>query len=188
MYRFDENNENRQIPYPPYEQYIDATSTQQPEEDDEYEDDEDDDEEDVYDDDAETEAFLAKKRQAQILPPLFGGSNGQTQTSMPKAESLSVVRKLKGAVIAGSLVAFGILSALVASHTALASASQTPSSSGQDTNSGSNSITPSSGGNFFQQQQGGGYGFGNNGSSGSGSPNGGSGIGQSPSVSSSQAS
>lgn len=181
MHPFDDNSENRHIPYQPYSQYVDATSAQWP-------DDEDEEEEDVYDDDAETEAFLAKQSQAQTLPPLLRRSNVRAQTRMPKAEALSVVRKLKGVVIAGSLVLFGILSVLVTGHTVSASASQTTPNSNWDTNSGSNSTTPSSGGNYFRQQQGGGYGFGNNSNGRSDPQNGGSSFGQSPSVSGSQAS
>jgi hypothetical protein len=172
MSYFDENNEYRPMPYQSYGQYVDDTLAQSP--DSEYE----------YDDDAETEAFLAEKRSSRLRMSSAEKLNPPTQSRMPKAEALSIVRRLKGWVIAGSLVAFGLLSALVASHTVSASSQTTsPTTPGRDagTNAGSNSSSPSSGGGYFQQQQGGGYGFGNN-------THNGSGFGRSSSVSGSQAS
>ncbi len=73
-----------------------------------------------------------------------------------KAESLAFVRKCKKWLLAGSVVAFGILSGLTAGHViGTASNQATPASNTPAT-------SPSSGGGFFQQQQqGGGYGFGN---------------------------
>ncbi len=76
-----------------------------------------------------------------------------------KAESLAFVRKCKKWLVAGSVVAFGILSGLTAGHVIGTTSNQaTPASNTPAT-------SPSSGGDFFQQQQGqqqqgGGYGFG----------------------------
>jgi hypothetical protein len=168
MSHFNEDNEYDQTPYQPYMEYVDTTHTQPP--DSEYE----------YDDDAETEAFLAQQRSARFSVPMPGKLDARAQSRMPKAEALNVVYKLKGLIIAGSLVVFGLLSVLVASHSVSASSQATPTTT-PGTNAGTNSGSPSTGGNYFQQQQGGGYGFGN-------PANNGSGFGNSSSVSGSQAS
>jgi len=85
---------------------------------------------------------------------------------MSKAEALIVVNRCKRWLIAGALVAFGMLSALVAGHVVGATSNQTKPASNNQTKPASNTPTTSSSsdGNFFQQQQGegyGGYGFGN---------------------------
>lgn len=170
MSRFADNDQYEEPPYQTYVEYSNLPLAQPP--DSEYE----------YDDDAETEAFLAQQRSSRFKISMAGKLNPQPQSRMPKAEALNVVRKLKGTLIASSLVAFGLLSALVATHTVSAS-SQAPytANPGSDagTNSGTSSSSPSAGGNYFQHQSGGGYGFGNNNRSG---------FGQSPAVSGSQAS
>lgn len=77
------------------------------------------------------------------------------QQRMSKAEALEFVDRCKRWLIAGSIVAFGILGGLVAGQLAGTSSSQAaPGPSTSPT-------TPSSGGYFQQQQGGGGYGFGN---------------------------
>lgn len=78
-----------------------------------------------------------------------------TQLRMSKAEALEFVDACKKWLIAGSIIVFGLLSGLVAAHaTGVTSSQATPSSTSPAT-------SPSSGGNYFQQQQGGSN-FGNN--------------------------
>ncbi len=76
-----------------------------------------------------------------------------------KAEVLAFVHECKKWLVAGSVIAFGILGGLVAGHAVGTTSNQaTPASNAPAT-------SPSSGGGFFQQQPGqqqqGGYGFGN---------------------------
>src|SRR6266581_1437801 len=76
-----------------------------------------------------------------------------------KAEALAFVHECKKWLVAGSVIAFGLLGGLVAGHVILTTSNQaTPASNAPAT-------SPSSGGGFFQQQPGqqqqGGYGFGN---------------------------
>jgi len=89
--------------------------------------------------------------------PMRPGRPAQAQARqqrMSKAEALAFVDQCKRWLIAGSIVAFGILGGLVAGQLAGTSSSQ--AAPGPNTSP----TTPSSGG-YFQQQQGGGYGFGN---------------------------
>lgn len=90
----------------------------------------------------------ARPSQAAPVPP-----------RMSKSEALTFVRTCKKWLLAGSVIAFGILGGLVAGHVTGTTSNQvTPASNAPAT-------SPSSGGGFFQQQQGqqqgGGYGFGN---------------------------
>lgn len=170
MSRFDERDQFEGMPYRPYIEHVDTTLVQPPD--------------GEYDDDAETEAFLAEQRPSRFKTFTSEKLNVPSQSRMPKTEALSIVRRLKGTIIAGSLVAFGLLSALVATHTVSASSqptSTTPTTPNNSAGTTPGSSSPSSGGSYFQQQQGGGYGFGNN-------ANNGSGFGRSSSVSGSQAS
>jgi hypothetical protein len=91
----------------------------------------------------------------------------RSSSRMSKAEALTIVRRCKRWLIAGSLVAFGVLSALVASHVVGSTSDQAPSASNsQVTPPANGQITSStSDGGFFEQPQpqlqlGGGYGFG----------------------------
>jgi len=82
---------------------------------------------------------------------------------LSKAEALTFVGKCKKWLIAGSIVAFGILSGVVAGHAVGSTSNQaTPASNGGPTTSSSNGSTtsPSNNGSFLQQQ--GGSNFGNN--------------------------
>ena len=87
---------------------------------------------------------------------------------MSKAEALTIVRRCKKWLIAGSLVAFGIVSALVTGHVVgTTSVQATPASNNQITPTSNAPATSSSDGSFFQQPQQlqggeyGGYSFGN---------------------------
>ena len=77
-----------------------------------------------------------------------------------KAEVLAFVHECKKWLVAGSVIAFGILGGLIAGHAVGTTSNQaTPASNTPAT-------SPSTGGGFFQkpgqqQQGGGGYGFGN---------------------------
>ena len=78
-----------------------------------------------------------------------------TQPRLSKAEALEFVDTCKKWLIAGSIVAFGVLSGLIAAHaTGVTSRQATPASNSPAT-------SPSSGGGYFQQQPGGGSNFGN---------------------------
>ncbi len=83
--------------------------------------------------------------------PAYSSRSTPVSPRLSKAEALEFVRTCKKWLIAGSIVVFGVLSGLVAAHvtgvTSAAPASNTPATS------------PSTGGGFFQQQQGG-YNFG----------------------------
>lgn len=75
---------------------------------------------------------------------------------MSKGEALAFVRTCKRWLVAGSVVAFAVLSGLVAGHVTGATSSQAAPASNAPATS------PSSGGGYFQQQQqGGGSNFGN---------------------------
>ena len=102
-------------------------------------------------------------------------SGTRPPSRMSKAEALTIVRRCKKWLVAGSLVAFGVLSALVRSHVVGTTSDQatsalnnqvTPVINNQTTSASSAPATSStSNGGFFQQpqqqsQQGGGYGFG----------------------------
>ncbi|GCE04835.1 hypothetical protein [Dictyobacter aurantiacus] len=88
---------------------------------------------------------------------------------MPKSEALALARRWKRALVAGSLVAFGVLSGLVFTNAVSANSNQqTPAN---NNNNNTNVTTPSDNGGFFngnnnnnqgQGQDQGGYGFGNN--------------------------
>ena len=93
---------------------------------------------------------------AAPMQPARSSQAKSSQSRMSKAEALAFVDQCKRWLIAGSLIAFGILGGLVAGQLAAAPSNQaTPASNSPAT-------APSSGGGFFQQQQGGGgYGFGN---------------------------
>ncbi len=99
----------------------------------------------------------------------------RSPSRMSKAEALTIVRRCKKWLVAGSLVAFGVLSALVRSHVVGTTSGQAtsapnnqviPVTNNQTTSASSAPATSSnSNGGFFQQpqqqsQQGGGYGFG----------------------------
>jgi hypothetical protein len=72
-----------------------------------------------------------------------------TQLRMSKAEALEFVGRCKKWLVAGSFISFGVLSGLVAAHaTGVTSQQTTPASNSPAT-------SPSSGGNYFQQQPGG---------------------------------
>jgi hypothetical protein len=87
---------------------------------------------------------------ASPVTPARSAPATSTPTRLSKAEALEFVGTCKRWLIAGSIVAFGILSGLVAGHVTGATASQAAPASNPPTTS------PSDGG-FFQQ---GGYGFG----------------------------
>jgi len=97
-------------------------------------------------------------RSQKLVPstaaPVRSSQANSSQTRMSKAEALAFVDQCKRWLIAGSIVAFGILGGLVAGQLAGTSSSQ--AAPGPNTSP----TTPSSGG-YFQQQGGGGYGFGN---------------------------
>ena|SRR5439155_4472907 len=87
---------------------------------------------------------------------------------LSKAEALALVDTCKKWLIAGSFVAFGILSGLVAGHvvgstSTTSTQSPTPASNPPATspNSPTSPNAPSPNGGSFQQQQQGGFGFGN---------------------------
>lgn len=79
---------------------------------------------------------------------------------LSKAEALAFVSQCKRWLVAGSLVAFGILSGLVAGHVTGTTSSQATSANQAAPTSNAPATSSSSDGGFFQQQQGG-YGFGN---------------------------
>jgi len=89
----------------------------------------------------------ARPSQAKSAPP-----------RLSKAEALAFVAKCKIWLVAGSFVAFGILSGLVAGHVVGATSNQAPPANPADPASNAPAKPPSSGGGFFQQ---GGSGFGN---------------------------
>lgn len=143
MSYFDENDpyEQHEQGYMPYQPYREYTGPYQPQQ---------------------------QRREALSLPsrtPLVSTSYGApgrspqamaTQPRLSKAEALEFVDRCKKWLIAGSIIAFGVLSGLVAAHATGVTAQQVAP--------GSNSpaTSPSSGGNYFQQQPGGGSNFGNN--------------------------
>ena len=108
----------------------------------------------------EIDPWLSRSQKLVSSPatPMKPARPSQVQTGqqrMSKAEALAFVDQCKRWLIAGSIVAFGILGGLVAGQLAGTSSSQAaprPNTS---------PTTPSSGGYFQQQQGGGGYGFGN---------------------------
>ncbi len=81
---------------------------------------------------------------------------------MPKAEALALVEQFKVWLVAGSIVTFGVLTALVAGH--MVGSTANANSSNNQTLSATNpsNTSPSSNGGFFPQQQGGNN-FGNGG-------------------------
>jgi hypothetical protein len=112
-------------------------------------------------------------QQQQFVPPSplrRDGSSHVTPTRpsqaksapprLSKAEALAFVGKCKIWLVAGSFVAFGILSGLVAGHVVGATSNQATPANQADPASNAPAAPPSSGGGFFQQQQGG-SGFGN---------------------------
>jgi hypothetical protein len=67
---------------------------------------------------------------------------------MPRAQALSFTNKLKAALIAGSVMAFGVLTALVAGH----ATGVTAHAAGSNSNASSSSSSSSdSNGGFFDQ-------------------------------------
>ncbi|HEY4032450.1 MAG TPA: hypothetical protein VGL94_00620 [Ktedonobacteraceae bacterium] len=129
-----------------------------------------------------TDPILSQQKKAvPFTTPRAGSSQSKTMRSsqasasprMSKAEALAVVRRCKTWLIGGSLVSFGILSALVAGHAVgtTSSTQVTPAAVNNQTTSASNApaTSSSSDGEFFQQPQqqqsqggeNGGYGFGN---------------------------
>ena len=129
------------------------------------------------------------QRPVQATPPgqqMPRTPRPSTPARMSKAQAKSMASSIKKGVVVASLVSFGTLSGLVATHLQAAASTQTqqstPATNNQNTspgsssssstnsnpndNSGSNqNSTGSSSGGFFNQQGGGGYGFGNGGSS-----------------------
>ena len=85
-----------------------------------------------------------------------------------KAETLAFVHECKKWLVAGSIVAFGLLGGLVAGHAVGSTANQATPANNTPSTSPSTNGENDGGGGFFnqqpgqQQQQGGGYGFGNN--------------------------
>ncbi|GCE18745.1 hypothetical protein [Dictyobacter kobayashii] len=167
MPSFDENTFEGQsnLPYRPYEQYgpyVDAVPS--------------------------TEHSTFYQNQLPPVQPapartIHAEKTPARSTKMPKAEALALVRKWKRGLVAGSLVAFGLLSGLVAANAVSANANQQTPASNPDTNNSNNTTTtPSDNGGFFNNnnnnnnQGQGGYGFGNDNS------------GQQPAISGSHAS
>lgn len=71
---------------------------------------------------------------------------------MPKHEAIAITRKLKTGLIAGSVMSFGVLVALVASHVTGATARQASNSNSSNTNSNSSnppSYSNSDDGGYF---------------------------------------
>lgn len=94
---------------------------------------------------------------ARAVHPTRDGQQRPTSPRLSKAEALAFVHRCKQWLVAGSLVAFGVLTGLVAGHvigTANPAATQSPHQAGSTP-----STLPSSTGDFFQQQ--GGNSFGN---------------------------
>jgi hypothetical protein len=99
-------------------------------------------------------------------------SSASTSRRISKAEALTIVHRCKKWLIGGSLVSFGILTALVMGHTVGTTSTQAKPAANNQTiptlNAPATSSSSSSDeGDFFQQQQqlqlqqqGGGYGFG----------------------------
>jgi hypothetical protein len=85
---------------------------------------------------------------------------------MPKERAISLVQNLKMTLIVASIAIFGILSDLISTHLQGTQASQPSLSHSTDISSGiaplPTATSPDSG-NYFNQQQGGNYGFGNGG-------------------------
>ncbi|GHO85543.1 hypothetical protein [Dictyobacter formicarum] len=142
---FDENTLEGQsaLPYQPYEQYgpyVDAVP-------------------------ATEYNTLYQQNPPQALPPPARTAPSEKMPGrsprMPKAEALALIRKWKRGLVAGSLVAFGVLSGLVVTNAVSANTKQqTPASNSNNTNI----TTPSDNGGFFNNnnnQGQGGYGFGN---------------------------
>ena len=89
--------------------------------------------------------------------PTRDGQQRTTPLRLSKVEALAFVHRCKQWLVAGSLVAFGVLTGLVAGHvigTASPATLQSPNQAGA-----ASSTSPSSTGDFFQQQ--GGNSFGN---------------------------
>ena len=130
-----------------------------------------------------------ERRNAQMMPPQYTGSaqtsqnravpsyTAQSRTNQAKpvtprkskAETLSFVHECKKWLVAGSIVAFGLLGGLVAGHAVGTTANQaTPANNTPATSPSTNGGNNGNGGFFNQQpgqqqqQGGGGYGFGNN--------------------------
>lgn len=98
-------------------------------------------------------AIPVRSAQVKASPPRLSKAEANSPR-MSKAEALTLVEKCKRWIIAGSLVAFGILAVMAAGHVTGATSNQaTPASNVPSTSS-------SDDGGFFQQQ--GGNGFGNN--------------------------
>jgi|GEM_PF-6674689 len=91
---------------------------------------------------------------------------GAQQARMPKDQANQVVRALRAWIAAGSVIAFGALAVLVASHVTGVTASGSSNTNTPATSPSQNTIQPSGneddGGGFFSQNQGGfGVGSGN---------------------------
>jgi hypothetical protein len=108
-------------------------------------------------------SYAASVRSSQAgSTPSRQSSAKSASPRLSKAEALALVGTCKKWLVAGSVVAFGILSGLVAGHvvgstSTTSTQSTTPASNAPATSPNS----PSSNGGFFQQQQQGGFGFGN---------------------------
>jgi hypothetical protein len=71
---------------------------------------------------------------------------------MPKHRALAVTRRLKSALIAGSVMAFGVLTALVASHATGVTARQSGNGAGSNSQTApANSSSADGQGGFFNQ-------------------------------------
>src|SRR5262249_22388488 len=122
-----------------------------------------------------TNLIQSQQKQTVFLPntPQAASSQHKTMRSpqastsrrISKAEALTIVQRCKKWLVAGALVAFGVLTALAMGHTVGTPSSQTTSgtnnqpTNNQTTSASNGSATSSSSdGSFFQQQQGGGYG------------------------------
>lgn len=143
MSYFDENDpyEQREQGYMPYQPYREYAGPYQPQQ--------------------QRREVLSPPSRTPLASTSYGAParSQQARTTQPrlsKAEALAFVSTCKRWLIAGSIIAFGVLSGLVAAHaTGVTSQQVTPASNSPAT-------SPSSGGNYFQQQPGGGSNFGNN--------------------------
>lgn len=105
-------------------------------------------------------------RQQQARPE--AGRTKASSQKMPKAEALELLDSLKKMIVVGSVIGFGVLSALVATHAVGSTANPSQATPGGNSispnnNNGmnDNGTNPSDNGGFFNQ--GGGNGFGSGG-------------------------
>jgi hypothetical protein len=101
------------------------------------------------------------RRPASTIPlPLEPPRPTSVPARMPKAKARARARTLKKGLVLASVLGFGALSGLVASHATGVTAQQPPATTVPS--NGLSPTSPPSSGGFFQQQPGG-YGFGSNG-------------------------